>query len=405
MIKSLKIKKGFTLVETIVALAIIMVVVLSVMSAVVFSLKFNTMEKAKTLAQDVSRNVMSQQVRTVKFETLLAKYNSTSANCADYHTCPNGAITLGDSKSITLFSKLANVNNLTTSSLSEDLSKLSNAKCEMNIKKLSDTQLDIKIRVMWDLKNDGTMGTASKSLELSTLVSNGDLNLKRSDVLAIPSATIAKTISCDGTNGTSICAIGYHCETGVCVVNPPQTCTCAVGDSTCVTGQNGNCPSGQSCDTGDGTCKVSTTGCSADADCGTGKVCLSGICKASCTTLTCATGFTWDATLCQCTENLRCSASILCVSSKICSSGLCITPCTSTSCALGTVCNSTTKVCDPVSYNCSPTCGKNYTCVPGIPATCVNSCTLNFNRPSNCACTISSQCKSLNCKTSGHKCE
>lgn len=447
MLKSLKNyapsgKNGFTLVEIIVSMVIVMIIVLSVMSAVTFSLKFNTLEKAKTLAQDVARNVMSQQVRTVKFETLIAKYIST--DCKALHTCSDAAETVGPKcvdinncpayvaagpwgagKSITLYSKTDKVNNLTTSSLADDLSNLNKAKCVMNIKILSATQMDVKIRVLWDLNADGTEGTGTRTLELSTLVSNGDLNLKRSDVLAIPSIAPDKTIVCDPA-----CAVGYYCSGGTCLVNPPLTCTCPVGSTTCTTGVNGNCPLGSSCDTTNGVCvalpgscstssdcpanNVCVSGfctlatCSSDSDCTTGNVCISGVCKVGCTALTCMTGYTWDPDLCKCTENLNCSTTtpiINCAYPKFCVSGICTTPCTSTSCPAGTTCNSSTRICDPISYTCSPACTSAQTCLPGTPATCVNSCTLNFNRPKNCACTLSSQCKSLNCRSSSKRCE
>jgi Tfp pilus assembly protein PilV len=432
----LKQKFGFTMVETMTAIAIATVIILSVMAATVFSLKFNTLEKTRTLAQDAARNIMSQQVRTVKFETLVAKYNSTSTTCATYNTCPNGAQALGDGKTITLYSKKNNINNLTTSSLKNDLDRLNRAKCELNIKILSATQLDVKIRILWDLNPDETVGSGTRSLELSTIVSNGDLNLKRSAVLAVPSPAGGKPVLCDGTNSTTVCAVGTTCCTtgtingvtcsvGSCITNTQKACQCpsilsnpSVGTITCALGINNNCPVvtlslvplnvfNWTCDTGDGVCKE-LTGCTTDSTCGTGKACVSGFCQPTCTSTSCGQGYTCDTNIGKCFENLKCTTDSNCTTEKICSGGYCVLGCsTANPCPSGSSCNTTTKLCQPTKYTCSPACktkngncnpGDCEVCIPGVTAVCQDACIQSGSRPQGCACNDFSQCASGTCK-------
>src|SRR5690242_11918780 len=71
MIKALsKNLRGFTIAETLIAIGIVVIVVLSVVATATFSLRFTATEKIHTIAQDVSRNVMSQHVRTIQFDEL-----------------------------------------------------------------------------------------------------------------------------------------------------------------------------------------------------------------------------------------------------------------------------------------------------------------------------------------------
>jgi len=108
---------GFTLVETLISVAIVSVVILSLVATSTFSLSFSRMEKARTLAQDISRNVMSQHVRTVKFADLKNKMGGSNTKSEVLFLALNNTVSIN---------KLGQ-----TSSLSEDLRKLNNAKCEM----------------------------------------------------------------------------------------------------------------------------------------------------------------------------------------------------------------------------------------------------------------------------------
>jgi len=316
-------KYGFTMVEVLISVGIVSVVVLSIIATATFAISFSRMEKARTLAQDISRNVISQYVRTVDFNYLKSRIGNESV------------------KSEVLFLSVDGVyiNNLgQASALSEDLRKLKNSKCELILRKMADpNQLDVKVRILWNLDRTGLETSKTKSLELSTISSFGDMNLQRVSRLAKPTEGNSGFASdCDPA-----CVSGKNCIGGICVDNNCNP-ACAIGER-CV---NGSCQS-NSCDSG----------------CGDGQICSGGVCIDYCDPACqadqfCKQGVCYD----RCVDSSDCTEDNVCIEG-FCRSGTSCNPSDQSGCAYDEFCNSAKNQCEKAF--CSPICGVNQACIHG----------------------------------------
>ncbi|HVZ72273.1 MAG TPA: hypothetical protein VHJ20_07850 [Polyangia bacterium] len=173
-------------------------------------------------------------------------------------------------------------------------------------------------------------------------------------IIAVGLTFAAAFAACHGTirfDDRSLCASDgdcllstLHCDvaTGACVA--------CVGDADCTT------PGLSRCDTIRGRCVP----CSVGADCGSGMVCRSERCYASCGAgVTCpASAPTCDDGFCgQCDDGRGCSAAS---ATPYCSGHSCV------ACLTDANCGGATPRCDPVALTCVP-CATNADCPASTP--------------------------------------
>jgi len=210
-------------------------------------------------------------------------------------------------------------------------------------------QIDIKVRILWDLDKSGAQNVKTKVVELATITSLGDMNLKRANRIA--QAAQGEIPGLDPTICNPACAIDQECVNNVCIT--PGACNPA---------------------------------------CGTGQVCSGGVCIDSCqpackSTQSCQQGTCYD----------RCIDSTECTGRNICTNGLCQPGGTcsgNTDCPYNQVCNRAKKQCEVVY--CSPTCGVNQACIQGQCQTvsCCSRASCNYPQ---FPCLSGYECKSGTC--------
>ena len=177
------------------------------------------------------------------------------------------------------------------------------------------------------------------------------------------------------TASTNTCQFDNQCGPNRLCVNSQCVAVCGGAGSP-------SCPTGETCMTAGGVSycaqQPSTSTCTVDTDCGSGKHCLNGTCYQACTagTSTCSTGY-YCSDDGVCVIDTRpapfCDASHPCFSGSTCVDGVCRVPCsTNTQCTM-----------TDVSYR---TCGT----IPWEPGTTTTYC-LTADE-SNPTCSRASQC-------------
>lgn len=408
--------KGFTLIETLMAISMAVVVLLSVALAATFSLQWNTLERNRTLAQDIARNIMSQNVRTVKYERLLDMKDGTASN--------SFCTVSGSGTQCILYESLGLKeirSHLISESIKNDLRKLDNCKCTMIIRALPDPkQLEVRINIQWHLTSTGAVDIKrTKALELTTVASKGDMNLKRAVAFAVPTVAVPPATpapvptptptptpgSCTA-DGQS-CSSPTQCCSGVCNHISGSTYQCgATTSSPTPSTSPSTSPSGSPSSSPSGSPSVSLTptptptlscpannkpvgcACTASFRC-TSNNCMGGYCAPPCTNNdSCPSNQSCNAGECMpcqsgCPVNQKLGLHCACVTA-ICPTDPCPV-------GMGLVCNS--GVCAAPTPTPCPSCSPGWVC---SASQCINTCTGN-NRPANCPCSENRHCKTNNC--------
>jgi hypothetical protein len=424
--------KGFSIVETLVAIIVILITVAGITAAATWALKINAYNNQKSVSQDAVRDIISKKIKTQTFNSLTPYTVAPTSGTAI-------TTTLYDSTGANITGTLATDASL-AKTFADIKANLGAAKVEKIITPMlvgpsvySQYIINIKIKVSWG-KN------LVNTTELSTVVSDSQNTIAK--VLQFPKMTDA--VDCGGV-GSACCSSGAACKTGfVCNINTGLCTTkCdAVGDTCCA----GNiCTgSGLTCDTTNhlcktaGTCGTATMPCCTGNLCNTGLVCniaqnkceIATVCGAAsqscCAAYTCDAGLTCDLSTNKCQTASSCGKLTQdCCSGNTCDTGLlcsiithkcigisncgnavgdaCCTP--SNTCSTGLTCNITSGKCEPES------CGfLNQTCC-STGTDCNTGLLCSSNKCITCGgngnpCCKGNTCNSgFSCNSSTLKCE
>lgn len=162
--------RGFTIVEVMVAFAVVLVVLIGLTSALTASMRLNTTQKQRALAQDIVRDVVSTYVKNAPYEDI------NPFDIQDDGTCPDGCSNVTQ----VVYDASNNTNNLGNytglpSLLAEELANLQQPKLELLISPIKKTatefyatKINVLARLTWD-------GGGQRVVEMPSVVGMGDL--------------------------------------------------------------------------------------------------------------------------------------------------------------------------------------------------------------------------------------
>lgn len=208
----LKNKKGFTIVETLVAMLCGIIVIVGAVLTLTVSTKFANLERAETIAQNIAKNIMAQKINNSKFDTV------------------NGLLGTNSTKVIPLYDfRTPNTNNFGTSdTLYKEIRIIPNSKCNLVLTSLeTGKKINAKVEILWSLNDDGTITDKTRKVELSSIITQfnfTDTSYKKSALEKnINLANLPPKPSCSSpTDRPSGCACSEtgQCLTGSCIDNP-----------------------------------------------------------------------------------------------------------------------------------------------------------------------------------------
>lgn len=155
-------KKGFTLIETLIAIFCSSLVIMGIAVTFTVNTKFMNLEKAETIAQNIAKNLMNQKIKNESFEHIKSFLTSQDVNTTT-------SVLLFDSTNI-------NDGELKASSLAKDILRLGNSKSFLKLTPLDNPvkKISAKIEILWNLdepvfSTGDTIRNSTRKVELSSL--------------------------------------------------------------------------------------------------------------------------------------------------------------------------------------------------------------------------------------------
>lgn len=185
-------KKGFSIVEVLVAMLVILGVITSMSSLLISLVQTNYEQKLRTVAQNLAVSLMNKEIRNKTFDTLYTtNYNSNSISSLNESNSQVPYLTV---KTLNKDNAIQNLQGLSNTML--NIFKVNNAKAEVRISQIkdnesfSDTKINATVIVTWDGKFKEVNTTSDHKVEISTVVTkNGIVGASRA--LLNPNGSIA----------------------------------------------------------------------------------------------------------------------------------------------------------------------------------------------------------------------
>ncbi|PKL79146.1 MAG: hypothetical protein CVV27_02260 [Candidatus Melainabacteria bacterium HGW-Melainabacteria-1] len=276
-------QRGFTLVEVVVAVGILIVILAGMSTAVTASMRLNVIQKERAQAQDLVRDVMGKYVKSFPFDDA----NSDTGDLTPFdNNSPATYVSAGYTQ--TVYDAAVGTDNLDDyglDALETELKKFRTSKLELiyypikkNNTEYYTTKLNLVVKLSW---NGG-----GRSVEIPSVVGEADVTRADRAKFKEPAPPLEdETVSCAGTGvaptGGISCCSGLSLVAGICTTVSSPTCT-PVGDNISTTG-------GLAC-------------CSGSTDDGTGLCVANSVCtpsgenRASYSNAACCSGSTDDGT-------------------------------------------------------------------------------------------------------------
>lgn len=175
-------KKGFSIIEVLVAMLIILGVITSMSSLLISLVQANYEQKLRTVAQNLAVSLINKEVRNKNFDTLYnTNYGAYSISTLNQS---NSSIQYLTVKSLDKSNAIQNLQGLSNTML--NIFKVNNAKAEVRISPIkmeegnSDTKIAAKVIVTWGSKFDQETSPYDHKVEISTVVTrNGIVGASR----------------------------------------------------------------------------------------------------------------------------------------------------------------------------------------------------------------------------------
>lgn len=185
-------KKGFSIVEVLVAMLVILGVITSMSSLLISLVQTNYEQKLRTVAQNLAVSLMNKEIRNKTFDTLYTtNYNSNSISSLNESNSQVPYLTV---KTLNKDNAIQNLQGLSNTMI--NIFKVNNAKAEVRISQIkddesfSDTKINATVIVTWDSKFKEVNTSSDHKVEISTVVTkNGIVGASRA--LLNPNGSIA----------------------------------------------------------------------------------------------------------------------------------------------------------------------------------------------------------------------